>query len=177
MDPGHPFLFVNACWEAMEKEKLTDDDAALLEQADRRGSLHPLFRVRVLSAIVRYYRERAEQSEQLRDGSAAYLLCLDKDLLTRAERNGVCETLTRCGYLNEAYEMISRYGAEGIGTETLFRLCTKLVLKNLFDEDDRLLHLSHVVFEAGKSDSVLLDYLCEHFNGTVEQMYEARDGA
>ena len=171
MDPGHPFLFVNACWEAMEKEKLSDDDAALLEQADRRGSLHPLFRVRVLSAIVRYYRERAEQSEQLRDGSAAYLLCLDKDLLTRAERNGVCETLTRCGYLNEAYEMISRYGAEGIGTETLFRLCTKLVLKNLFDEDDRLLHLSHVVFEAGKSDSVLLDYLCEHFNGTTDQMY------
>ncbi|MFQ8840706.1 MAG: DUF5717 family protein [Clostridium fessum] len=27
------------------------------------------------------------------------------------------------------------------------------------------------VFEHEKPDSVILDYLCEHFNGTVDQMY------
>ena len=28
------------------------------------------------------------------------------------------------------------------------------------------------VFEAGKADSVILDYLCEHYNGTTARMYE-----
>ena len=27
-------------------------------------------------------------------------------------------------------------------------------------------------FQAGAYDSVIMDYLCEHFNGTVSQMYE-----
>ena len=67
--------------------------------------------------------------------------------------------------------MICRYGIEGIQIKRLLKLCTKMVLQNLFDEDDRLLHLAYVVFLEEKSDSVILDYLCEHFNGTVDQMY------
>ncbi|MFR5601312.1 MAG: DUF5717 family protein [Lachnospiraceae bacterium] len=35
-----------------------------------------------------------------------------------------------------------------------------------------LLTLSYQVFAAGKSDSVILDYLCEYYNGTTDQMYE-----
>ena len=31
--------------------------------------------------------------------------------------------------------------------------------------------LTWYVFEHEKPDSVILDYLCEHFNGTVDQMY------
>ena len=42
---------------------------------------------------------------------------------------------------------------------------------NLFDRDDHLLYLTWYVFEHEKPDSVILDYLCEHFNGTVDQMY------
>lgn len=171
MYPGHPLLFVNACYEAIQKEKLSADDAVLLEQADQRMKLHPLFRARVLSAIVRYYKDMADSSDDGRDGSLSYLLCMDKDILTQEERRGVCETLIRRGYYKEGYEMIARYGIEGLGAKYLLMLCTKMVLQNLFDEDDRLLHLSYMVFVMGKSDSVILDYLCEHFNGTVDQMY------
>ena len=31
---------------------------------------------------------------------------------------------------------------------------------------------AYKVFQAGAYDSVIMDYLCEHFNGTVSQMYE-----
>ena len=78
----------------------------------------------------------------------------DKDALTRDERSGVCETLIRQNYYTEAYEMICRYGIEGIQIKRLLKLCTKMVLQNLFDEDDRLLHLAYVVFLEEKSDSV-----------------------
>ena len=172
MNPSHPFLFMNACARACQKEKLTGDDALLLEHADQKMELHPLFRAKVLSAIVRYYKCMADGSEQeKRDGSVSYLLSLNKDELPRDERNGVCETLIRCSYFSEAYEMFSRYGLEGLRTDLLLRLCAKMLLQNLFDKDERLLHLAWYVFQKEKPDSVVLDYLCEHFNGTVDQMY------
>lgn len=172
MYPSHPVLFVNACFLAMEKAHLTADDAALLEQSDQKLKLHPLFKSFVLSAIVRYYKEQAEQQpDGMRGSSISYLLCLDKDHLTREERNGICETLIHQNYYNEAYDMVCRYGAEGVSVKRLLKLCTKMVLQKLFDEDERLLRLAYDVFLQEKSDSVLLDYLCEHFNGTVDQMY------
>ena len=46
-----------------------------------------------------------------------------------------------------------------------------MILQKVFDQDELLLHLSFVSFDRGLYDSVILDYLCEHFNGTVDQMY------
>ena len=60
------------------------DDAILLEHADQKMELHPLFRAKVLSAIVRYYKRMADGIEDAKkDGSVSYLLSLDKDQLTR----------------------------------------------------------------------------------------------
>lgn len=68
--------------------------------------------------------------------------------------------------------MLLTYEIEDVDPEKLLKLCTRMILQQLFDQDDRLLELSWRVFEAGKADSVILDYLCEHFNGTTSQMYE-----
>lgn len=172
MNPSHPLLFINACEKACCKDVLTGDDAALLEHADQKIKLHPLFREKVLSAIVRYYMKMADGTEKTeKDDSVSYLLSLNKDQLPREERNGVCETFIRCGHFTEAYDMVSRYGAEGLSIHMLLLLCEKILLKNLFDRDEQLLHLTWFVFENESPDSVILDYLCEHFNGTTDQMY------
>lgn len=173
MNPDHPHLFAAACQAAIEKDATDKDEAALLEQAERSLSLHPLFRAKVRSRIVQYYKDEADRQEDgERDETMTYLLCVDKDLFNRRERNGICETLIRRNYYTEAYEMVCRYGAEGISSKQLFRLCARMILKNLFDEDNRLLSLAYQVFQDEKNDSVILDYLCEHFNGTTEQMYQ-----
>ena len=67
--------------------------------------------------------------------------------------------------------MICRFKITDIDVQLLSRLCSRMILQQLFDQDDWLLSFSYRVFEAGKADSVVLDYLCEHFNGTVSQMY------
>jgi hypothetical protein len=41
----------------------------------------------------------------------------------------------------------------------------------MFEEDELLLHLAGRVFADGHRDSVILDYLCEHYNGSGESMY------
>ena len=68
--------------------------------------------------------------------------------------------------------MIREFGEEGIRTKRLLKLCAKMILRQLFDEDELLLHLAFRVFSEEKGDSVILDYLCEHFNGTNGQMYK-----
>lgn len=170
--PEYSMLFVNACYDVMAKEVIAETDITLLELADADMHLHPLFFRKLTSAIVGFYKRQADYSEnEERDGSITYLLCVDKDGLTREERSGICETLIKQNYYAESYNMVCRYGTEGISTKRLLKLCTKMVLQKLFDEDDRLLSLAYSVFIEEKSDSVVLDYLCEHFNGTVEQMY------
>ncbi|MFQ8840707.1 MAG: hypothetical protein ACLR8P_07060 [Clostridium fessum] len=50
-----------------------------MEHADQKMELHPLFRAKVLSAIVRYYKRMADGIEdEKKDGSVSYLLSLDK---------------------------------------------------------------------------------------------------
>ena len=68
--------------------------------------------------------------------------------------------------------MIREYGSQYINPHRLMKLCARTILLRLFDQDDLLLHMAYKVFQAGAYDSVIMDYLCEHFNGTVSQMYE-----
>ena len=81
-----------------------------------------------------------------------YLLSLDKDQLTRDERNGVCETLIRKG-LGEVSAMRWCAGMvrEGLPVN-LLRLYGRMLSKSL-DWDDHLLYLTWYVFEHEKPDS------------------------
>ena len=81
------------------------------------------------------------------------------------------EGLISQGYYTEAYDMVCRYGSEEMGTKELRELVIKMLLDSLLREDQRLLSLSFQVFLAGQAESTILDYLCEYFNGTVDQMF------
>lgn len=170
--PEHPVLFALSCRAAMEQKEMKAEEAAALEQADLRLPLHPLFRAKLRSAMLRYYRKMADSQEEGKTNETInYLLCIDKDPLTREERNGICETLIRSHYDKEAYGMLCRYGSEGISGKWLFKLCSRMIEKKLYDSDKHLLSLAYQVVQEETPDRVLLNYLCEHFNGTTEQMY------
>ena len=71
--------------------------------------------------------------------------------MSREERRSVCETLIRQNYLVEAYDMMKKYGFADIGENRLLKLCTKMILQNLFDEEDMLSYLAVCVFDGGKA--------------------------
>ncbi|MDO5416120.1 MAG: DUF5717 family protein [Lachnospiraceae bacterium] len=170
--PQHPELCLAACRRiAGQSEELEEGQVQILERAMKELPLNGLYRKALLSRVIEYYRARAEEEEGDR-GGCDYLLTLDVDEMNHQERLDVCETLISRNYLEEAYAILKAYGWEGISTLRLQKLCGKTILENLFDEDDFLLKLSWQVFARGKADSVLLDYLCEHFNGNSEQMYK-----
>jgi len=105
------------------------------------------------------------------DTDFSFMLSLDERLLSGSQKAAYCEILISRNYIREAYEMIREYHC-GISGKRMQKLCSFMILNRLFDQDDLLLRLSFEVFEDGLADSVILDYLCEHFNGSSRQMYQ-----
>ena len=170
--PDHPMLRLRACDEVLKRGIADEKEAEMLEDAMEDGRLQPLYQRLRLSRIIEYYQHIPLQAaDEDSSGGDTYLVRLDKRLLTKEERQGICETLISRNYIEEAFDMIREFGCEDIQSKRLLKLCTRMILKNLFDEDPLLLHLSYRVFLEGMSDSVILDYLCEHYNGLTNQMY------
>lgn len=170
--PDHTMLLLKACNYILKKEDISEEESNILQRMLGEDEMHSLYQKHILSKIIDCYQKRVDSDEEVdTDISRAYLLQLDKGSLTREERAGVCETLINQGYIREAYDMIKEYGLEGIHGSRLCRLCSKMILENLFVQDELLLKLSYEAFSQGKGDNVILDYLCEHFNGTAGQMY------
>lgn len=171
--PEHPMLRLIACRKLLEEGIKEDSQASFLERLMEDLNLNPVYREQLLSAVTDYYCQKAKGQE---GGSmsfdCAYLVQMDKEELKPRQRQKICETLISQNYMREAYEMIRLYGSQYISAKSRMKLCDRMILQNLFDQDELLLDLSYGVFREGCGDSVILDYLCEHFNGTVEQMYQ-----
>lgn len=171
--PAHPMLKMKECVRIMEKDSIAFEDIRVLEEALDDLLIKPLYQQKMLTRIIDFYKEQAQnEDEAMAQESGTYLLRLDKRKLSRKERTGVCETLISQNYFAESYGMIRQFGADGIRTGRLQKLCTNMILQKMFGEDELLLSLAYQVFEEGQGDGVILDYLCEHYNGTCEQMYK-----
>lgn len=193
--PEHPILLLNACQKVMEsaereeaKEEgdgkqaeeqgkreaggMGESEAQVLLRALSEPALHPIYRKKILSVLTRYYVRCALPGELgNREPAISFLLSVDKDSMSGTERARVMKALISQGYYTEAYDMVCRYGSEEMGTKELRELVIKMLLDSLLREDQRLLSLSFQVFLAGQAESTILDYLCEYFNGTVDQMF------
>lgn len=168
--PDHPMLRLGACERVLADGASDMKEVRILENTLEDKKLRPLYQRLLLSKVIEFYQKQPAFQEE--GEGAGFLLKLDKKILSKQERIGVCHTLIHNNYMEEAFLMIREFGMEGLLTEQLYELCTKMILKNLFDEDPLLLHLAYDVFKEGKSDGVILDYLCEHFNGLTDQMYD-----
>lgn len=169
--PEHPMLRLRECEAILERGIADEKEAQFIENTLEDDSLRPLYQRLLLSSVIRFYEKQSDSTEESGEG-AAYLLKLDKKALTKSERLGVCDTLVHNNYMEDAFQMIKEFGWEGIRTERLSILCSKMILQNLFNQEPLLLFLSYRIFAEGKSDAVILDYLCEHFNGLTDQMYQ-----
>lgn len=169
--PEHPMLLLGACKKAAEKESPSEEDIHVIERGLARLKLHPLYKAILANQIVRYY--RGQRGRNLEEGSrpdVSLLLSVEKSLISRDQKSALCETLIDLGYMQEAYRLIQIYYCQP-PEDRLGKLCSRMILNQLFDQNDLLLNLAFSVFLQGQADSVILDYLCEHFNGMSEHMY------
>lgn len=163
--PEHIMLEIRFCREVLESGLIDERQAKRLEGILRRDLLHDLYASELITKLIQFY------SVWDGEGDVSFLASLDKSALAPGDRASVCEVLIARGHFKAAYEMVLVYGYEQISSSRLLKLTSKMILENLFEEDETLLSLSLALFRKGLHDSVVLDYLCEHFNGSVKEMY------
>ena len=168
--PEHPMLLLMKVKKILDGSIGGEEDIAMLEQALDQEHLSPLYRKLILDRIIAYYDRQAQKPDGVERG-LGYLLRIDRRTLTRKERIRIAGVFIKRGYYMDAWEILRLYGWEGLDMVLLETLCSRIILQNMFDEDEKLLRLAADVFLAGKADTVILDYLCEHYNGTTEVMY------
>ena len=168
--PEHPMLLLANVREILSGSIGSEEEVGVLEKALEQEGLNPLYKKLLLDRIISYY-DRCRPEEGETEKGLGYLLRADKSQLTDKERLRVISVFVKRGYYQEAWDIARIYGWSGLDGELLAVFCEKMILQNLFDADEKLLRMAADVFEDGKADSVLLDYLCEHYNGTTDRMY------
>lgn len=169
--PDHPMLRLQKCGEIVERGITGTEDVMILKRNTADLKLRTLYRKRMLSQMLAWYQARMEEASDAPVGDVDFLRELDLERLSRRERAAVCEMMIRQDCIRDACALVRTYGCEDIRSRSIFRMCTRMVLEQMFDEDDMLLNLACRMFSEGLYDEVLLDYLCEHFNGSTRQMY------
>ncbi|MEY8336879.1 DUF5717 family protein [Lachnospiraceae bacterium 62-35] len=171
--PEHSMLKLEDCRRIVDQGAETEEEIKELKGLLEVSRLGRLYRKKVISALIKSCHSAVEKEK---DCDVSFLLKIPRDQLDGRERVALCETIIKKGYMQEAYDIIASYGIRDVGAEYIYSMCSRLVLQRMFDQDELLLHLAFQAFEGGKGDSILMDYLCEHYNGRTIDMYHILEG-
>lgn len=123
------------------------------------------YRHQICKRILEYYAAHAGD-----DTLDSYLKKIDYMTFARVDKVLLGEILIEKGMYEMAFEIVKKYGYEGIRTESLVKLASRIILQTEFVEQEELVYLSLHVFEQGKYDDIILHYLSDNLLGPVEQM-------
>lgn len=161
-DPG---LLLYICKSDPMATKVTVRNMGCFQLVADSDAFEEEYRCKVRRKLLDYYDKNAGD-----DTLNEYLGRLDYEEFYKVDYLLLQDILIRHGFAREAFELIQKYGYEGINAASLFKLCRRLILDTEFTENEELLYLSYYVMEQGKYDEVLLGYLRDNYMGSVERM-------
>ena len=137
----------------------------------RKAAANPAFtedyRDIIRRKLMEYYLENADD-----ESAQGFLDSMDAISWAAADKAPAASLLILEGRYDEAFEVVSEYGYEGIEPELLLRLANRRMLKTEFRADEELLCLAEYVFDAGKYDEILLSYLRDQMDGGLDRLGE-----
>lgn len=88
----------------------------------------------------------------------------------REERAELLRFMVARGMYEKAFDWLKRLGAESASHKTIFRLCSRMLSRETYGQDDVMLSLAHYAFRNGKYDAGILQYLSEYGRGMTRQL-------
>lgn len=101
-----------------------------------------------------------------------WLLSLRPEDLEVQQRNRLVEMYITRGYSKEAFEAVCTYGSKIVKVELLLRMTVRRITEVLYERNDQLLWLCRKLLEQNQIHETVLTYLCMHYNGSTEDMYQ-----
>ncbi len=115
--------------------------------------------------VLKHYHE-ADDSR----GMDEYLKWLQPQYLSEEERGVVVKYMVARGKYDMAYEWIKQYGPYFVEPKMLLRILDAIISPEALEEDAVLLASAMYVFQRGKYNSHILQYLVNHYNGLTKKM-------
>ena len=172
--PEHLLFELAQIWKTLDKTDPEQQETALLQEAGKDANFSDLFKSRILSKLLEFYREDSKKPSGpdiwVIEDNYKFLLDINKKDLNESDRSMICETLINIGYAKEAYDMVMNYGYDIVTRYNLAKLCKIMILDNAFANEGLLRTSFHVVME-GYNDMAILEYLCKYFNGSTDDMF------
>lgn len=131
-------------------------DADYVDGSLKRGMILP---------ILQYYYDADEM-----DALDLFASHISPEELSASEREVVIRFLVLRKNMEEAFRWLKNYGPYFVDPKILARLISYLIEQGREDESDLLLVSAIHVFQKGKHNSVILQYLCDHFAGLTRDM-------
>ena len=162
--PEDPYLLLHRCYQALDQNRVDEESMALYERTLELTGLRDLFRRRLTSQIL--------EGTLAEGGQCDRLLRLDTRYASREDALRMIEALIEQNYFDKAFSMVETYGYESVKPSLLLKLCSHTCVDQLFAKNELLLQGCYFCLEHRRSDDVILEYLCRHFNGSSEQMLQ-----
>jgi len=185
--PEDPYILLHRCCQALDQNARDGKALALYEKTLGLSGLRPLFCCKLTSQIVegtlagpKSLMESVKESLAgepqavgiTAESGSARLLRVDTRFASREDALRMLEAFIEDDYCDKAFAMLERYGYESIKPSLLLKLCSCACVEQLFAKNTLLLQACFFCLEHRRSDEVILEYLCRHFNGSSEQMLQ-----
>lgn len=165
LSPENVFIRSGKCEDLISKKILNSEDVTYLENAVYTLDLSESFSTLIINRLIRYYNQHTATGY-----NPDFLLRINKKDLNKDERQDLCNAYISCGCYDQAIDMISVFGTNGISDKNLKTLCSRSV-SGKCDDKVLLTYLSVYTFNSGMADNTILEYLAENYNGPTDQMF------
>ncbi len=162
--PG-AMLYVTS--RALQKEEPGPDEFWYLSNACEKGYFTGKYRDRLRERVLLYY-----TAHPLDETISEFVRKIPIQEYVKVNKAALVALLAEEGLCELAFDLLDRYGVEGIPLIQLVRVCSRMVLACEFEEKRTLLSLCHYCFASGKYDDKLLRYLLLYYEGPVQDMMQ-----
>ena len=128
------------------------------------------YKARLLPEILRFYQAHPAQAEDavVKD----YLEKADYRRLEEGSRKFALELAVDYQLFDFVYEKIEEFGMDQIGSAAKVALASDILTKTQYEEDEFLTNLIIEAFRAKKYNEKTLNYLCQYYNGPIEELLD-----
>jgi hypothetical protein len=165
LDVVSPGFLLYVCGGKASKNEVRVRNLGCFQHVAAMPEFKEAYRHSTCRKILEYYADHAGD-----DTLDRYLRKIDYMTFARVDKVLLAEILIEKGMYEMAFDIISRYGYEGIKVENIVKLASRMILRTEFVEQEELTYLSLYAFEQGKYDDIILTYLSDNLLGPVEQM-------
>lgn len=119
------------------------------------------YRRKFVSQIIEFFHDGYDF-----DGFMDFLSQIDMKMVQDDDIVKLIEIFIVHGNYKKAFELIRKYSYAKVNTKRLMKLCSKLILSEEQQESDFLMSMCNHVFQNGKYDETILEYLVDGFYGS-----------